>query len=95
LWPFRTSIARRSRGFLEPGAAISAVEAAVNLPFADGIARERELFTELLNGDQSRALSYFFFAERRAARIPGFPSETPVVKVNLPRSSALGRWGAA
>jgi 3-hydroxyacyl-CoA dehydrogenase len=85
---FRTSIARRSRGFLAPGAAISAVEAAVNLPFDDGIARERELFTELLNGDQARAQRYFFFAERRATGIPGLPADTPVVKVN--RAAVIG-----
>ena len=68
---FRATIAKQSRGFLAPEAAVSAVEAAVTLPFEQGLARERELFGQLINGEQSKALRYLFFAERRAARDAG------------------------
>jgi 3-hydroxyacyl-CoA dehydrogenase len=84
----RKTVDRRSRGFLAPRAAIAAVEAAVNLPFDEGIARERDLFTELLNGEQSAGQRYFFFAERAAAKIPGLSVSTPPVKVH--RAAVIG-----
>ncbi|HZN53161.1 MAG TPA: enoyl-CoA hydratase/isomerase family protein, partial [Methylomirabilota bacterium] len=46
---FRKSIARLTRGFRAPENIIKAVEAAVGLPFAEGLKRERELFLELLS----------------------------------------------
>src|SRR5262249_56123347 len=46
---FRKSVARQTRGFKAPEACIKAVEAAVSLPFDQGLARERELFVETLN----------------------------------------------
>ncbi len=67
---FRKSIARQTRGFRAPENIVKAVEAAVSLPFDEGIKRERELFTELLNSPESKAQRYFFFAEREAAKIP-------------------------
>jgi len=90
---FRQSIARRTRGFLAPEAAVKAVEAAVSLPFDEGLKRERELFAELMNGEQSRAQRYFFFAERRAARIPGLAADTPIVKVNRVAVIGAGTMG--
>src|SRR5215510_1031302 len=50
---FRKSVARQTRGFRAPESCVKAVEAAVNLPFAQGLARERELFVELLNSPES------------------------------------------
>ena len=64
---FRKSVARQTRGFRAPENCIKAVEAAVNLPFAEGIKRERELFQELMSSPESKAQRYFFFAEREAA----------------------------
>src|SRR5262249_29571361 len=90
---FRQSITRRTRGFLAPEAAITAVEAAVELPFDEGLKRERELFAGLVNGEQSQAQRYFFFAERRAARIPGLAADTPVVKVNRVAIIGAGTMG--
>src|SRR4030095_2034258 len=66
---FRKSVARQTRGFRAPENCIKAVEAAVELPFDQGIKRERELFTELMNSSESKAQRYFFFAEREAAKI--------------------------
>ena len=85
---FRASIARKSRGFLAPGVAVTAVEAAVNLPFDAGIARERQLIAELLQSEQSKAQRYFFFAERKSAKIPGLAADTPVV--NVSRAAVIG-----
>src|SRR5437899_1180652 len=64
---FRKSVARQIRGFRAPENIIKAVEAAVSLPFDQGLKRERELFVELLSSSESKAQRYFFFAERAAA----------------------------
>jgi len=54
---------------------IDAVEAAVELPFNFGIAREARLFEELVRSEPSAALRHIFFAERELTKIPSF--ETP------------------
>jgi 3-hydroxyacyl-CoA dehydrogenase len=86
---FRKKNARKFRGFEAPEACIKCVEAAVNLPFDEGMKRERELFTGLMQGLQSAAQRYFFFAEREAAKIPDVPRDTPTRKV-----AKLGVLGA-
>jgi 3-hydroxyacyl-CoA dehydrogenase len=73
---FRKANARKFRGFDAPEANIRAIEAAVAKPYAEGVQDERKLFMELMSGTQSRAQQYFFFAERKAAKIDGLP-ETP------------------
>jgi 3-hydroxyacyl-CoA dehydrogenase len=50
---------------------IDAVEAAVELPFEFGIAREARLFEELVRSAPSLALRHVFFAERELAKVPG------------------------
>lgn len=50
--------------------AINAVHAATQLPFEEGLAREREIFAELLAGPQSKAQRYLFAATRAAAKLP-------------------------
>ncbi len=69
----RRSIARRARNQVAPYHCIAAVEAAVALPFDEGIAREAALFAELENSDQAKALRYAFFAEREVAKLPDMP----------------------
>ncbi len=78
---FRASIARKTRGFLAPEYNIQCIEAAVNLPFDDGLAVERRLFLELMTGPQSAAQRYAFFAERAANKIPDIAADTPLVDV--------------
>jgi 3-hydroxyacyl-CoA dehydrogenase len=85
---FRKSVARQIRGFRAPENIIKAVEAAVSLPFADGIKRERELFAELMSSPESKAQRYFFFAEREAAKIPDVPADTPARDVK--RAAVIG-----
>ena len=73
---FRKANARKFRGFDAPESNIKAVEAAVAKPFAEGVIDERRLFMELMTGGQARAQQYFFFAERKAAKIDGIPEAT-------------------
>ncbi|KQT70016.1 MULTISPECIES: 3-hydroxyacyl-CoA dehydrogenase NAD-binding domain-containing protein [unclassified Aureimonas] len=56
--------------------AINAVYAATQMPFEEGLARERQIFGELLAGPQSKAQRYLFAATRAAAKLPGLPPGT-------------------
>ena len=48
----------------------------MELPFDEGMKRERELFAELLVSPESRAQRHVFFAEREVAKVPGLPKDT-------------------
>ena len=67
--------ARKFRGFEAPAANIACVEAATRLPFAEGMAFEREQFTKLMFGAQSAAQRHIFFAERKASKIDGIADD--------------------
>jgi 3-hydroxyacyl-CoA dehydrogenase len=73
---FRKKNAKKFRGFEAPEKNIQAIEMAVAKPYAEGVLDERRLFMELMTGKQARAQQYFFFAERKAAKIDGIPEET-------------------
>jgi 3-hydroxyacyl-CoA dehydrogenase len=68
---------RASKGLAAAGAAVDAVQAAVTLPFADGIKREAELFQQCRVSTESAALRYLFAGEREVARIPGQAAAPP------------------
>ncbi|GGF05732.1 enoyl-CoA hydratase [Stappia taiwanensis] len=74
---WRETVSRRARGQLSPVVAIDAIEAAYDLPLADGLVRERSLFTELMGSDQRAGLIHAFFAERAVAKIPEAGTATP------------------
>ncbi|HEY6236093.1 MAG TPA: 3-hydroxyacyl-CoA dehydrogenase NAD-binding domain-containing protein [Candidatus Elarobacter sp.] len=57
---------------------VDAVQAAVELPFERGIAREERLFMELVQSAPSAALRHVFFAERELSKVPGLPKSEPV-----------------
>ncbi|MEP4484241.1 MAG: 3-hydroxyacyl-CoA dehydrogenase NAD-binding domain-containing protein [Halioglobus sp.] len=90
---FRKSIARKTRGFLAPEYNIRCIEAAVNLPFDEGMAVESELFRELMSGPQSRAQQYFFFAERQAGKVPDVPRDTPEIPIKKVGVIGAGTMG--
>ncbi|HKS87928.1 MAG TPA: 3-hydroxyacyl-CoA dehydrogenase NAD-binding domain-containing protein, partial [Stellaceae bacterium] len=90
---FRKSIARRARNQKAPYNCIAAIEAACTLPFDDGIRRERELFDELENSDEARALRYAFFAEREAAKLPHVPADTKPRPTDNPGVVGAGTMG--
>lgn len=62
---------RTFKGFEAPRKNLEAVRTAVQHPYAEGVAVERQLFMELMSGTQAKAQQYFFFAERKAAKIEG------------------------
>ncbi len=77
----RKQQARRARGQIAPDRIISCIEAAVNLPIDEGLARERELFRELVQSPESAAMRHIFFAERQAAKIKGLSKDTPIREI--------------
>jgi 3-hydroxyacyl-CoA dehydrogenase len=90
---YRRSIAKKARGFLAPFRCIDAVQAAVELPFEQGVKRERELFVELVNSPESKAQRHVFFAEREVARIPGLPKDTKTRAVKTAAVIGAGTMG--
>ncbi len=62
---------KRARGLDAPNAAISALRATLERPFDDGVRFERDSFSALRAGAQSRAQRHIFFAEREAAKVAG------------------------
>ncbi|HWS75679.1 MAG TPA: 3-hydroxyacyl-CoA dehydrogenase NAD-binding domain-containing protein [Quisquiliibacterium sp.] len=90
---FRKANARKFRGFMAPEHNIRCVEAAVNLPFDEGLKVERELFGELMASTQSAAQRYVFFAEREVWKIPDVPADTPVVPVKKVGIIGAGTMG--
>jgi len=90
---FRKANARRFRGFDAPEFNIRAVQAACEKPYSEGVIEERKLFMELMGGEQSAAQRYFFFAERKAAKIDGLPENTEpraIKKVGVIGAGTMG-----
>ena len=90
---FRKENGRKFRGFDAPEANIRAVKAACEKPYEEGVIEERKLFMELMSGTQAKAQQYFFFAERKAAKIEGLPQDTrprPIHKVGVIGAGTMG-----
>lgn len=90
---FRKTQMRRLKGFEAPEACIEAVKAAIDLPYEEGVKKERELFGKLVTGTQSKALRHVFFAERAAAKIDDIPADTPVLPVKKVGILGAGTMG--
>ena len=68
---------KKTRGLFSPAKIIECVRAAVELPFEQGLKRERELFLECLNSPQRQGLVHAFFAELETAKIPEAKAAAP------------------
>lgn len=90
---FRAGLAKKARGLFSPFKCVDAVEAAVNLPFDDGMKRERELFMECMDSPQRLGLIHAFFAEREVSKVPGLERDTPVRDINSVGIIGAGTMG--
>jgi 3-hydroxyacyl-CoA dehydrogenase len=89
----RKQLARRARGQIAQDRIVSCLEAAVELPFDEGLDRERELFKELVTSPESAAMRHIFFAERQAAKIQGLAKDTalrPIKSVAILGGGTMG-----
>ena len=66
----RADTAKKSRGLFSPLKIVDAVEAAVELPFDEGVRIERKLFLQCLDSPQRAGLIHAFFAEREVLKAP-------------------------
>ncbi|HEX5372846.1 MAG TPA: 3-hydroxyacyl-CoA dehydrogenase NAD-binding domain-containing protein [Aquabacterium sp.] len=89
----RADLAKSRRNLEAPQRCVDCVEAAVTQSLDDGIAFERDVFTKLVAGDQSRALRHAFFGERAASKIPDVPDSTPLRKIEKVAVIGAGTMG--
>lgn len=73
-----------------PAAIVRCVQAAVELPFAQGEALEAREFEALVPSPVSKAMRHLFFAEREAAKVPGLPRALPIRRVGIVGAGTLG-----
>lgn len=87
------AMTKKARGLEAPFAAADAVGYAIDLPFDEGLKKEREGFLKLVASDQSKAQRYAFFAEREASKIAGVPEGTKSRPVNRVAILGAGTMG--
>lgn len=90
---YQKKIARRARGMEAPFACIDCVEAAVNLPYEEGVAFERATFLRCVESDQSKAQRHAFFAERAAAKVADLPADVRIKPIDQAAVIGCGTMG--
>ncbi|MEX2287021.1 MAG: 3-hydroxyacyl-CoA dehydrogenase NAD-binding domain-containing protein [Planctomycetaceae bacterium] len=89
----KKQVSQKARGMKSPLAAIEAVEAAAKLPFEEGCKKEAEFFLKCLFSDESKGMIQTFFGERIVAKIPGIPSDTPLIEIKTAAVVGAGTMG--
>ncbi len=84
---------KRNRGLVAPLACAECVAQTLEGTFEEGLAFERKKFLELMNGEQSKAQRYAFFAEREASKVAGVPADTKPRKVDHVAIIGAGTMG--
>lgn len=90
----REQIQKTRRHQIAPLVVIDAVEAAITLPFAAGIEREKQVFEKISQSDQAKALMHAFFGERAVAKVPGLPKGTAPYPIQSAAIVGAGTMGA-
>jgi 3-hydroxyacyl-CoA dehydrogenase len=89
----RNTVGAVAKNLPAPLKCVDAVAASVSKPFDEGLRYERELFMELIQSNESKALRHAFFGERAAAKIPDVPADTPTRKVERIAMIGAGTMG--
>lgn len=71
------TVLKKGRGLLAPAVAVRGIQACCELPFDEGMKRERELFMELMNTDQRHGMIHAFFSERAVSKLPELKGVAP------------------
>jgi 3-hydroxyacyl-CoA dehydrogenase len=66
----RAETSKKSHGLFSPLKIVDAVQAALELPFDDGLRHERQLFLQCLDSPQRAGLIHAFLAEREVLKAP-------------------------
>ncbi|MFT5589272.1 MAG: 3-hydroxyacyl-CoA dehydrogenase [Bradyrhizobium sp.] len=89
----RNTVKAMSGPYPAPLKCVEAVAASVTMKFDDGIKFERDLFIELVQTTESKALRHAFFGERAASKIPDVPADTPVRSIKSAAVIGAGTMG--
>ena len=89
----RAQVAKTMRNRQSPLALLDALQAAVSLPFAEGLKAESAISDKLVPATEARALRHLFFAEREVRKIPGLAAGVkprPVTRVGIVGAGTMG-----
>lgn len=89
----RNTVRAMAGPFPAPLKCIDAVAAAVTKKFDDGLIVERDLFLELIQTTESKALRHAFFGERAASKLPDVPEDTPIRPIKSVAVIGAGTMG--
>ena len=89
----RLNVRAMAGPFPAPMACLECVAASTSKPFDEGLRFEREQFTLLMNGEESKALRHVFFSERAASKIPDVPADTPLRRIDKVGVIGAGTMG--
>jgi len=89
----RAAIATESAHYPAPLKCLEAIEAAVKLPFDEGIEVEREAFAALIQTNESKAMRHGFFGERAAGKIADIGPEVALREVKQVAVIGAGTMG--
>lgn len=86
-------ILKKMRGRKSPLRALKSVELSINLPFDEGLKKERELFKECHDSEESSSLIHMFFSERGASKIPDIPKDIGLREIKSAAVIGCGTMG--
>ena len=89
----RNTVRAMAGPFPAPLKCVEAVAAAVTKKFDDGLLVERNLFVELMQTTESKALRHAFFGERAASKLPDVPEDTPIRPIKTVAIIGAGTMG--
>jgi 3-hydroxyacyl-CoA dehydrogenase len=91
----RNTIGAVAKNYPAPLKCVDAIEAALTKNFDDGIRHEREIFINLLQAVESKAMRHAFFGERAASKIPDIPDDTPTRPIRSVAVIGAGTMGGS
>ena len=89
----RNTVGALAKNFPAPLKCVEAVAASVTKPFDEGLRIEQQLFRELVESAESKALRHVFFGERAASKISDVPEDTKtreIKKVGIIGAGTMG-----
>ncbi len=89
----RAQVAKTMRNRQSPIALITALQAAVEQPFDEGLKVEGRLSSQLEQATESKALRHLFYAEREVRKIPGLAANIaprPIARVGIVGAGTMG-----
>ncbi len=89
----RASVEKKAKGRIAPLRAIESVMNAAEMDFDAGMRREREIFLDLRDGPEARAMRHLFRAERAAAKIDDLPDGAPITDIRSVGIVGFGTMG--